>query len=381
MGGWKTVDRVRRVSPQVWDTLLALGVLLGAAITYGAGSAPASGAFAAQVLLIVAACLPLAFRHRWPLGVLVLTGAATALFPVVSSGTPTELALIVASYSAASLLDRREVTRLALPIASACALVAQIAEQRHGNWVEVLVGLSVAVLLPMLFGRIVYNRRLRIRLDRERAASDAVAEERARIARELHDVVAHAIGVMVVQAGAARTVIDRDPPAAKTAMAEVEATGRTGLAEMRRLIGVLTADGAAGELAPQPGLAQLDELVRTVRSAGLPVEVLREGQARPLPAGVDVNAYRVIQEALTNALKHAGTAHASVRLGYRDDALDIEVADDGRGPLSTGDGSGHGLVGMRERVGVFGGTLETGARPGGGFVVHATLPVTVDGTT
>jgi signal transduction histidine kinase len=313
--------------------------------------------------------------------VLVVTGVATALFPVVSSGTPTELALIVASYSASSLLDRREVTRLALPIASACALVAQIAEQRHGNWVEVLVGVSIAVLLPMLFGRIVYNRRLRIRLDRERAASDAVAEERARIARELHDVVAHAIGVMVVQAGAARTVIDRDPAAAKTAMAEVETTGRTGLAEMRRLIGVLTADGAAGGLAPQPGLAQLDELVRTVRSAGLAVEVLREGEARPLPAGVDVNAYRVIQEALTNALKHAGTAHASVRLGYRDDALDIEVADDGRGPLSTGDGSGHGLVGMRERVGVFGGTLETGARPGGGFVVHATLPVTEDGPT
>jgi signal transduction histidine kinase len=381
MGGWKAVDRVRRVSPQVWDRLLALGVLLGAAITYSAGSAPASGAFAAQVLLLVAACLPLAFRHRWPLGVLVVTGVATALFPVVSSGTPTELALIVASYSAASLLDRREVTRLALPIASACALVAQIAEQRHGNWVEVLVGVSIAVLLPMLFGRIVYNRRLRIRLDRERAASDAVAEERARIARELHDVVAHAIGVMVVQAGAARTVIDRDPAAAKTAMAEVETTGRTGLAEMRRLIGVLTADGAAGELAPHPGLAQLDELVRTVRSAGLAVEVLREGEARPLPAGVDVNAYRVIQEALTNALKHAGTAHASVRLGYRDDALDIEVADDGRGPLSTGDGSGHGLVGMRERVGVFGGTLETGARPGGGFVVHATLPVTEDGPT
>jgi signal transduction histidine kinase len=381
MGGWKAVDRVRRVSPQVWDRLLALGVLLGAAITYSAGSAPASGAFAAQVLLLVAACLPLAFRHRWPLGVLVVTGVATALFPVVSSGTPTELALIVASYSASSLLDRREVTRLALPIASACALVAQIAEQRHGNWVEVLVGVSIAVLLPMLFGRIVYNRRLRIRLDRERAASDAVAEERARIARELHDVVAHAIGVMVVQAGAARTVIDRDPAAAKTAMAEVETTGRTGLAEMRRLIGVLTADGAAGGLAPQPGLAQLDELVRTVRSAGLAVEILREGEARPLPAGVDVNAYRVIQEALTNALKHAGTAHASVRLGYRDDALDIEVADDGRGPLSTGDGSGHGLVGMRERVGVFGGTLETGARPGGGFVVHATLPVTEDGPT
>jgi signal transduction histidine kinase len=380
MAGWKTVDRLRRVSPQVWDALVAVGVFLVAFVAVGVGSDQGAADVAARFALILAACVPLAFRRRWPLGVLAVTGAATALFPIVSSGAPTELALVVAAYSAASLLDRQRVTRIAVPIAVAAALVDQIAQQRHGNWVEVVVGVTFTVLLPMLFGRIVYNRRQRIRLDRERAAADAVATERARIARELHDVVAHAIGVMVVQAGAARTVLDRDPERAKAAIAEVEATGRTGLAEMRRLIGVLTADGAEADLAPQPGLAQLDELVRTVRSAGLPVEVLLVGEERPLPAGVDVNVYRVIQEALTNALKHTGgDAHASVRLAYLDDELTVEVADDGRGPVDVG--SGHGLVGMRERVTVFGGTLETGARPGGGFRVRATFPVRTEETS
>jgi signal transduction histidine kinase len=373
------LDRVRRVSPQVWDALLAVGVFLVAFVAVGVGSDTGAGDVVARFALILAACVPLAFRRRWPIGVLLVTGTATAVYPLLSSGAPTELALIVAAYSAASLLDRRDVTRFVLPISIIAAAIDQGAQQRHDNWVEVLVGVSFTVLLPILFGRIVYNRRLRIRLDRERAAADAVSEERVRIARELHDVVAHAIAVMVVQAGAARSVIDRDPAAATRAIAEVEATGRTGLAEMRRLIGVLTADDAAGELAPQPGLAQLDELVRTVRSAGLPVEVRTSGTERALPAGVDVNAYRVIQEALTNALKHAGNAHASVRVGYGDATLDIEVVDDGSGPVAGADGTGHGLVGMRERVAVFGGTLETGARPGGGFLVNASFPLTEEG--
>jgi signal transduction histidine kinase len=182
------------------------------------------------------------------------------------------------------------------------------------------------------------------------------------------------MAVMVVQAGAARTIVDSDPDGAKAAIAEVEATGRTGLAEMRRLIGVLTAADGQAERAPQPGLDQLDELVRTVRAAGVPVELLRAGDQRPLSAAVDVNAYRVIQEALTNTLKHAGDAHASVTVTYADDALEIEVADDGVGPLAD-DPPGHGLVGMRERVAVFGGTFSAGPRPGRGFVVRARFPV------
>jgi signal transduction histidine kinase len=228
--------------------------------------------------------------------------------------------------------------------------------------------------LPILIGRIVFNRRRRLLLERDSVAREAVTLERTRIARELHDVVAHAMSVMIVQAGAARTVVDRDPQAAHDAIAQVEETGRAGLAEMRRLIGVLTDDGQAGSTAPMPGLAQLDPLLDTVRSAGLPVEVVRTGAARELAAGADLAAYRVIQESLTNALKHAGPASAVVTLHYAADRVTIEVADDGRGPAAE-PGVGHGLIGMRERVGMFGGSLETSARPGGGFVVHAEIPV------
>jgi signal transduction histidine kinase len=201
-----------------------------------------------------------------------------------------------------------------------------------------------------------------------------VTDERNRLARELHDVVAHAIGVMVVQAGAARTVVDRDPAAAKEAIGRVEEMGRLGLAEMRRLIGVLTDDGSTAGRSPQPGLGDLDELVSTVRTAGLPVEVVRTGTARPLSAGADLTAFRVVQEALTNVLKHAGPAHARVSLWYQETGLTIEVADDGRGPTTSTD-DGHGLVGMRERVGLFGGHIETAARDGGGFVVRAQIPI------
>jgi len=179
---------------------------------------------------------------------------------------------------------------------------------------------------------------------------------------------------MIVQAGAARTVLDRDPAGAEAAIAHVEETGRAGLAEMRRLIGVLTDAGEAASTAPMPGLAELEPLLDTMRAAGLPVEVVRTGTPRDLPAGADLAAYRVIQESLTNALKHAGPANARVSLDFAADRLTIEVSDDGRGPALE-PSIGHGLIGMRERVGVFGGTLTTSARPGGGFVVRAEIPV------
>jgi signal transduction histidine kinase len=369
----RPIERLRRVSPQAWDTLLACAVFLASAVTVGVGRDEGPAPAFVRYAIVAAACAPLAFRRRWPIGVLAATGAATAVYAIVSSGSPTELALIIVAYSAASLVDRRTFSRVALPLATTAALVDQVAQQRHGNWVEVVVGVTFTVLLPMLLGRITYNRRVRIAADRTRAAEDAVATERARIARELHDVVAHAMAVMVVQAGAARTIVDRDPDGAKAAMGEVEATGRTGLIEMRRLIGVLTADDGEAERMPQPGLAHLDELLRTVRAAGVPVELLRVGDERPLAAGADVNAYRVIQEALTNTLKHAGNAHASVTLAYDEDALEVEIADDGVGPRQDGP-PGHGLIGMRERVGVFGGTFDAGPRAGGGFVVRARFP-------
>ena len=222
-----------------------------------------------------------------------------------NGGAP-DTALALAIYTVAAHRPWPRVATVGLPLAFAAGLASQIAVQKDGNWIEVVVGLTFVVGIPVLLGRIVYNRRKRLARDRELAARDAVARERTRIARELHDVVAHAISVMVVQAGAARTVVDHDPQAAKAAIGQVEETGRAGLAEMRRLIGVLTDDGEVVSTAPQPGLAELGPLVETMRAAGLPTEVVRSGNPRELPAGADLAAYRVIQESLTNALEHAG---------------------------------------------------------------------------
>jgi signal transduction histidine kinase len=364
-------DRIRRVNPLVWDSLLAALVasIVGAAVSSQDGiHGPVAWA------LVLAASAPLAVRRRAPLPVLAVVSGATLAFALVGNGGAGDTALALAIYTVAAHEPWRRVATFGIPVAFVGALASQLASQTHRNWVEVVVGLTVAIGLPIMIGRIVFNRRLRLVSDRESAAREAVALERTRIARELHDVVAHAMSVMIVQAGAARTVVDRDPTAAHDAIAQVEETGRAGLAEMRRLIGVLTDDGQAGSTAPIPGLAQLDPLLETVRSAGLPVELVLSGTARELPAGADLAAYRVIQESLTNALKHAGPASARVALDFAPDLVTIEVADDGRGPTAE-PGIGHGLIGMRERVGMFGGTFRTSARSGGGFVVHAEIPV------
>ncbi|AZM54673.1 two-component sensor histidine kinase [Streptomyces sp. WAC 01529] len=224
------------------------------------------------------------------------------------------------------------------------------------------------------------------RLEREREAQSkvAVAAERARIARELHDVVAHNVSVMVVQADGAAYVMDTAPDQAKKALETISGTGRQALAEMRRLLGVLrTGEPEEGsEYVPQPDVEQLDELIEQVRTSGLPVDYKVEGTPRPLPSGVELTAYRIVQEALTNTRKHGGAnAGASVRLVYFDDGLGLLVEDDGKGAPHElyedggADGRGHGLIGMRERVGMVGGTLDAGPRPGGGFRISALLPL------
>jgi signal transduction histidine kinase len=219
-----------------------------------------------------------------------------------------------------------------------------------------------------------FNRRRRVVRDRELAARDAVAAERAAIARELHDVVAHHMSVMVVQAGAARAVGDFDPAAASDALRQIESSGRTGLAEMRRLLGILKAEDDGDGRTPQPGLADLGELLDAMRATGLAVEAVVEGSSRSLPPGVDLSAYRIVQEALTNALRHAGGASARVLVRYEPNALELEIADDGPGPPDGAPTRGHGLIGMRERAQLFGGAFEAGPRPGGGFLVRARLP-------
>ncbi len=211
---------------------------------------------------------------------------------------------------------------------------------------------------------------------RQSEAQRAVTEERTRIARELHDVVAHSMSVMVVQAGAARRVIDNNPGRAAEALAAIETTGRESLNEMRRLLGVLRNDADAVELTPAPTLANLDPLVQQCRQAGLDVQLITEGTTSPVPLSIDVNAYRVVQESLTNTLKHAGPANATVMLRYTPTILSISIVDDGRGSAADPPaGSGQGIIGMRERIETFGGTITAGPKPGGGFAVHAALPL------
>jgi signal transduction histidine kinase len=210
--------------------------------------------------------------------------------------------------------------------------------------------------------------------EREAAARIAVAEERARIARELHDIVAHAMSVMVLQIGAVRHKLPQGLEEDRDALARVEQAGRTALAEMRRLLGAMRRDGDGIDLGPQPGLDALDSLIEDVSSAGLPVQVHVDGEPFPLPRAIDLSAYRIVQEGLTNALKHANARHADVTVRYRPDELRLEIADDGAGPATT-NGHGHGLVGIRERVNIYGGEMSAGAAETGGFILSARLPV------
>jgi signal transduction histidine kinase len=210
--------------------------------------------------------------------------------------------------------------------------------------------------------------------EREAAARIAVAEERTRIARELHDIVAHAMSVMVLQIGAVRHKLPHAREEDRDALARVEQAGRTALAEMRRLLGAMRSDGDGVELGPQPGLDALDSLVEDVIHAGLPVQLHVDGDPYILPRAIDLSAYRIVQEGLTNALKHAHASHADVTVRYRRDELELEVADDGKGPATT-NGHGHGLVGIRERAKIYGGEMSAGAAPAGGFILSARLPV------
>jgi signal transduction histidine kinase len=243
-----------------------------------------------------------------------------------------------------------------------------------------------ALLLPYALGRTMRTRAAREQQARDvaeqlDAARDASARaaaygERARIARELHDVLAHSMSVMVIQAGGARLVMDAQPERAEASLRSVERAGREALAEMRRLLGVL-GEGDPRALVPQPGLGDIQPLLSDARSSGISADLLIDGQPGPVTPALDLCAYRIVQEALTNAIKHAAPAHASVNLRWRDDELELEVSDDGRGRRAVnGGGGGHGIHGMRERVALHSGTFQAGARPDGGFTVLARLPLT-----
>ena len=258
---------------------------------------------------------------------------------------------------------------VALPTFGAAAL----GRGPHGE-IEFTV---VTLVVMFLVRRVLGDRERRAQIaerERDLVAREAVVEERARIARELHDVIAHNVSMMVVQAGAERRVLDGTNGSTREVLQTIEQIGRSALTEMRRLVGMLRSDRDE-PLAPQPGVADVPRLVAQVRDAGLPVELHVEGERRELPVGIDLSAYRIVQEALTNALKHAGDARATVRVRYGVDSLELETVDDGPGGTAGAGGAGHGLVGMQERVALYGGRFDASRAPGGGFAVRALLPI------
>jgi signal transduction histidine kinase len=348
------------------------------------------GMLALAYVLALLHTLPLAARRRFP-GAVLAASVASGL-AVAALGLPPEIlvmVILVAVYSVAAYGDRW-VSLAGLAAAELGSAAVQLTPGRFNAPTVVTNALVIAAawLLGHFVGvRRAYTARLERTAELERARAElarrAVVEERLRLARELHDVVAHAISVIAVQSGVGAHVANTQPEEAAKALAAIEVTSRAALIELRRLLGVLRQEGEPeGSLAPVPGLADLDALLAEVAKAGLAVRLRVEGTPSPLPAGVDLSAYRIVQEALTNVVKHAGPARAQVVVGYRDHAVTVEVTDDGRGVVApTGDGParvGHGLIGMRERVQVFGGDLEAGPRPGGGFRVAARLPLAAD---
>jgi signal transduction histidine kinase len=336
--------------------------------------------FAPLMLLVP---LALAWRTRHPLAVMAVNIAAWVVIDLYTPANEDPLtlaiALAIAVYSVGAHTYGRRAA-LGAGLVAAMALLATVVDWDEGSFVDLLGNLTFFAGIfggTWLAGRAIRRRRGRERdliVEREEKARLAVLEERTRIARELHDVVAHAISVIVLQARGARHALDTEPGDARGAIDAIEQTATQALAEMRRLLGMLRTDDEEVALAPQPSLAHLDALVKHVRDAGLPVEVRVEGRPRDLAPGIDLSAYRIVQEALTNALKHAGRAQAVVLVRYGDDLLELEVVDTGAGGANGG-GSGHGLAGMRERVAVFGGELESGPRGDGGYAVRATLPL------
>jgi signal transduction histidine kinase len=335
--------------------------------------------------------LPLAVRRLFPLAVLATTVASGLAFAIL--GLPPVflgLAILVAVYSVAAYGDRW-VSLLGLAAAVVGSAAIQLTPSKF-QWPTPLTN-TLVIGAAWLLGHFAHNyRAYAARLEertaeleqaREELARRAVTEERLRLARELHDVVAHAMSVIAVQSGVGAHVADTQPREAAKALAAIEATSRAALTELRRLLGVLREDSQPqGELTPVPGLADLDGLLAEVAKAGLAVRLRVEGTPSPLPAGVDLSAYRIVQEALTNVVKHAGPARARVVVGYHDHDVTLEVTDDGSGVgARTEDGQvrvGHGLFGMRERVAAFGGDLEVGPQPDGGFRVAARLPLAAD---
>ena len=367
--------------PDRLDLLLAAGVT-----TFGVAemlSGVVRGPTAATLLVAFLLGAPLAWRQRHPAGVLTVVMAAFVLASLLGVSLYGFLASVPACLVAVAGVAASKPRLEALAwLVIAYLVTAVTALQGPGSWLWGLFLVGGA----WLAGRTLRSRQLmiveleRIRREleatRDQQALAAVTQERSRIARELHDVVAHSVSVMVVQAGAAARVLDNDKARALSAMEAVQDTGREALTELRRLLGVMRPDAPLElPLEPQPTLDALDELTERVRGAGVTVTVRRTGAQRRLEPSVELAAYRILQEALTNVLKHAHARTAAVDVRYYPDLLELRVVDDGVGGGSKIAGGGHGLVGMRERAGVFGGSLDAGPQDDGGYLVRAVLPL------
>jgi signal transduction histidine kinase len=382
------MSRIRYVAREFWFelliALLAIAGMFELVVGRDSPGAPSSSLWF-SVPAVAVLVLPLVLRRRFPFaGPATYWFLASALSFVDGTLIPFIGSLGVVGLAAAFLLgnvrdDMKAGIGLVIVLGCIVIVVSNIPGSQSASD---LVFIPLRFVAAWIGGYALRERaeqaeaaEMRATLaerEREAAARVAVAEERARIARELHDIVAHAVSVMVLQVGA---VSHKLPPGEdKEALGRVERAGRTALGEMRRLLGAMRSDGDGLELAPQPGLDGLDSLLEDVGRAGLPVHLYVDGDPIQLPRAIDLSAYRIVQEGLTNSLKHARASRADVTVRYRPDELELEVVDDGGG-VAKSDGLGHGLVGIRERVKIYGGEMNAGSAPGGGFILNARLPL------
>jgi signal transduction histidine kinase len=369
-----------------FDALLVAGLGIGiaeSAVRQGDKGGP-QGPLWFDVLAILATVLPLFARRRFAFGAPVTVGVVIALSSFVDRNFVHLLVPPIAGLAAVFLVGMvRDRSQAVAGLAAGVGVVAVAAHNDPTGGAANFIFFSIVSTIVWTIGFAIgrqfqaadeaKQRAARAERAREERARAAVADERARIARELHDVVGHSVSVMTVQASAVRRLLRPHQERQREALLVVEQTGREALAEMRRMVGVLRRPEEGPALAPQPSLEHVDKLVEHAREAGLAVELSIEGTPEQLPAGVDLTAYRLVQEGLTNALKHARARQAEVRVRYGDGHVEVTVSDDGHG-VGSGEGGGHGLVGMRERVSVYGGELEAGPRAGGGYRLRARLP-------
>jgi signal transduction histidine kinase len=382
----RSLVRLSRERPAAADALLALVLVVLAELEIWT-LRDSGGPRLVLALVAPVALGALAWRRRAPLASALVTLGALAAVSLfwANGGAWVAFAMVVAVYSVARHHELRgALAGAGLALASAALGTAHEPNENFGQFLGNYSFIAVLVIgIPWVAGRAVRSRQLRaaaledrnVALEREgeERARAAVAEERLRIARELHDVVGHSLGVIVVQAGAERATLAGAQESTRETLVTIERAGREALGEMRRLLEMMRRDDEEVALAPQPSLAHIETLVEKIRAAGLPVDVHVEGRPVALPPGIDLSAYRIVQEALTNALKHAGPARVRVTVSYTEDGLELEVVDDGAGDPGETE-SGHGLIGMRERVALYGGSLRAGARPGGGYAVGVRLP-------